>query len=83
MEAFGGDVQLLLILDLGIKWGQAVSNIPPAALYPQRKNPLVRRLGGPQTPEEKSTTTSEDQIPAVQFTDTNRLSYPSSQIKRC
>jgi hypothetical protein len=55
MQAPGGEeVYLLLILDLGTKWGGGVSGEGhvPAALYPLGKDPrypLDRRLGGPQS----------------------------------
>jgi hypothetical protein len=54
MEAFGGwkKGELLLILDLGIRWGVSGQHHAAAALYPRRNDPrypLDRRLGGPQS----------------------------------
>jgi hypothetical protein len=53
MEAFGGrGVYLLLIHDLGTRWGVSGQHHAPAALYPRGKDPrypLYRRLGGPQS----------------------------------
>jgi hypothetical protein len=46
----GEDVQLLLILDLGIRWGCVVSR--PGRVSAPGKDPqytLYRRLGGPQS----------------------------------
>jgi hypothetical protein len=52
MEALGGEVvQLLLILDLGTRWGAWSASRPGRALAPRKEHPvpLFRRLGGPQS----------------------------------
>jgi hypothetical protein len=53
MEALEGEeVLLLLILDLGTRWGLSGQHHAPAALLPRGKDPrypLYRRLGGPQS----------------------------------
>jgi hypothetical protein len=41
----GEEIELLLILDLGTKWGVSGQRHAPAALYP--RYPRYRRLGGP------------------------------------
>jgi hypothetical protein len=48
----GEEVFLLLILDLGSRWGWVVSVTPRPRFYPRGKDPrypLYRRLGGPQS----------------------------------
>jgi hypothetical protein len=52
MEALGGEsVQLLLILDLGFRWGECSASRSGPALLPGKYTlyPLDRRLGGPQS----------------------------------
>jgi hypothetical protein len=47
MEAFGGEeVQLLLILDLGTRWGWVVSVTPRPRFYPRGKDPGTHCTGG-------------------------------------
>jgi hypothetical protein len=48
----GGEVQLLLILNLSTIWGVGGQHHAPAALYPRGKDPRYPwngRLGGPQS----------------------------------
>jgi hypothetical protein len=75
MEAHGvRGVWLLLILNLGTRWGVSGQHHAPAALYPRGKDPpypLYRRLGGlqpvwTQRLEEKSSVSVGDRIPVVQ-----------------
>jgi hypothetical protein len=42
----GEEVQLLLVLNLGTRWGWVVSVTPPAALYPRGKDHHTHWIGG-------------------------------------
>jgi hypothetical protein len=67
----GEEVQLLLILDFGIRWGWVVSEHAPTTLYPWY--PLDRRLCGPQSRSEhrgykkKSFASAGDLTPIAQL----------------
>jgi hypothetical protein len=69
----GEDVYLLLILDLGTRWGEWSASRPGRALPPGKvpRYPLDRRLGGPESRsahrlQEKSFSSADDRTPVVQ-----------------
>jgi hypothetical protein len=61
MKAYWGSGGIMPNIDLGTRWRWMVSFMP-RPLYPQGKNLLDRRLGGPQSRSERGSEKKNSQL---------------------